>query len=286
VSASSLLIVDGLPGSHRARLAQEIALQLEADGVDCVHRHVAERGHPLRRPWEPERYATPAAYADTLVMQWENFATRAGAEGGVHVMDRVLLGPPLALLAAGALDPDAARELGETLFAAVEALAPTLVYLRGPDRDADPRERAVADGVFGALEAPRVLLNTERSTPGDRLADALGLLGHAPRTLQLEASLAARLAGVYATGEDGTTVQLVAGDAGLGIRGLPTVAAGEIRDLLPAVDGRLLVAGLDLALRPQLARDGAVSGLVTASADPRLDVLPPFLPRRADPGDG
>lgn len=286
MSASSLLIVDGLPGSRRARLAQEIALQLEADGVDCVHRHVAERGHPLRRPWEPERYATPAAYADTLLMQWENFATRAGAEGGLHVMDRVLLGPPMALLAAGALDADAARALGETLFAALAPLAPTLVYLRGPDREADPLACSVADGVFAALEAPRVLLNTERSTPDDRLADALGLLGHAPRTLQLEAGLAARLAGLYAGGEDDTVVRLADRDAGLEIRGLPTVDAGEARDLLPAVDGRLLVAGLDLALRPQLARDGGIAGLLTESADPRLDGLPPFLPRRADGGDG
>lgn len=285
MSASRLLIVDGLPGTRRARLAQEIALQLEAGGVDCVHRHVAERGHPLRRPWEPDRYATPAAYADTLVMQWENFATRAGAEGGTHVADRVLLGPPIALLTAGALEADAARALGEALFTAVAPLAPTLVYLRGPDRDADPRERTVADAVFGALEAPRVLLNTERSTPDDRLADALGLLGHAPRTLQLEAGLAGRLAGGYASSEDGTTVRITPIEAGLAIRGLPTVAGGEPRDLLPAADGRLLVAGLDLALRPQLARDGAVAGLVTESADPRLDALPPFLPRRAGSGE-
>lgn len=273
-----LILVDGLPGTGRTRLAQQLSVQLGAAGVEHDLHHRNGRGHPLLRPWDPQAYSDGAAYARTLVLQWENFAIRSAAEGRPALFDAALLHAPAALLEAGAVDMDAAQTLARDLLGALEPLAPVLLYLWRAEAGSEVR-RQLGDGVFGRLAQRRALLNFDRSTADQRLADALSFLGVPRQQVALAPELAARLRGRYGApggALDEALLELTGAGTELRVAGQDGDAG---RALLPTTDGRLLVAGRDLALHPNLGPDGSVLGLLVETGDPALATLPEFLPR-------
>lgn len=282
--ATRLILVEGMPAEARTRLAQRIAIQLGAAGIEHELRHAGSRGHPLRRPWAAPDYAGPDAFMDTLVLQWENFATRAATEDRVRVFDAALLDAPAALLQGDAVTTDAAETFAMRLMAVLEPLAPVLLYVWDADAG-DARLRACGDGLFGRLRSHRGLLNAARASEEEMLRDALGLLGMTARRVELEAGIVDRLPGRYApagTRIDAAPTILRMTPEGPWVQDLPGTPEPAARPLLPTDDGRLLVAGLDLALRPTLAPSGELGGLLPETDDPGLPDLPPFLARIGD----
>ncbi|HSG88206.1 MAG TPA: hypothetical protein VLA56_03285 [Pseudomonadales bacterium] len=278
-----VILVDGMPASGRTRLAQRISIQLGAAAIDHELCHAAGRGHPLRRDWDPAAYADAGSFMDTLVLQWENFATRAAMEDGVWLFDAALLDAPGALLDAGVIDADTAEALAERLMATLAPLTPVLLCLWRRADDAPDAQR-LTDAVFGRLTEHRVLLNTQRASGDELLDDALAFLGLKRHELTLAAPLSARLAGRYGASEAGTDGPLLAlreRDGGLVVDGIDAEPAAGV-ELLPAADGRLLVTGRDLTLHPNLAPAGDVRGLLVRTDDPRFAHLPDFLPRLPD----
>ena len=279
-----LTLVEGMPTDARTRLAQRIAIQLGAEAIDHELCHTGSRGHPLRRPWVAGDYAGPGAFMDTLVLQWENFATRAATENRVRVFDAALLDAPAALLRDEAITTEEAERFAVRLMAAIEPLAPVLLYVWDAE-SADARLRACGDGLFGRLQSHRGLLNAARASEEELLRDALGLLGMAARNVELNADLAEQLAGRYApagTPVDAASTTLLITPEGPRLLGLPGAPESAPLPLLPTHDGRLLVAGVDLALRPTRAPSGALAGLLLETDDPGLPDFPPFLARIGD----
>jgi hypothetical protein len=279
-----LILVEGMSTDARTRLAQRIAIQLGAEGIEHELCHVGRRGHPLRRPWGAGDYADPEAFTETLTLQWENFATRAATENRVRVFDCALLDAPAALLRDDVVTTGEAERCAARLMAALEPLAPVLLYVWDAE-SGDARLRTCGDGLFGRLQSHRGLLNASRASEDELLRDALGLLGMAARNVELDADLAGRLAGRYApagTPVDSASTTLSMTPAGPRVQGLPGTPVSDPRPLLPTHDGRLLVAGLDLALRPTRAPSGDLSGLLLETDDAGLPDLPPFLARIGD----
>ena len=268
-----MILVDGTRDATPLRLAQGLALQLEAHGREVHLPMRAEKGHPLRRAWSPESYASVEDFTEALVLQWQNFAIRAAAETTPWLCAGVWLEAPRRLQAAGLLDDASARALAVRLFDALEGLAPALLYL------GTARGDAVGDGAFAALDAHRTLLNAERLDAGEQLAEALAFLAVPPRPITVRDELARRLAGRY--GAD-PALELASTGDGLALRGLPADLGEAPRPLLPAPDGRFLVAGVDLELRADLDRDGRPTGLLARTTEPALADLPPFLARSPD----
>jgi hypothetical protein len=279
-----LILVEGMPADARTRLAQRIAIQLGAENVEHELCHAGSRGHPLRRPWTAADYAGPDAFMDTLALQWENFATRAATEDRVRVFGAALLEAPATLLREDAVTPDDAERFAARLMAALEPLAPVLLYV-WDEQSGDARLRACGDGLFGRLQSHRGLLNASRASEDELIRDALGLLGMTLQKVELDANLAGRLAGRYAPAGspvDAAGTTLLMTPEGPRVQGLPGTAESGARPLLPTSDGRLLVAGMDLALRPTLTPSGELGGLLLETDDPELPDLPPFLARTGD----
>ena len=281
-----LILVDGDTVADRTGLTQQIAVQLGAEGVAHALWHAHGRGHPLRRPWDPTTYPDAMQYMDTLALQWQNFALRAATEPAVGLFDAGLGDAPAALVEAGAATVDEAAEFAARLLDAVEPVAPSLLYL-WHETPVNPRRQQVLDAIFARLPQHRALLNASRSTPAERVDDALAFLGLQRREVALAPDLTTRLAGRYASLPDSDAVALritldkhELATSGLAISGLDDLDA--LRPLLPTVDGRLLVSGRDLALHPHLDRSGIVIGLLLETTDPTLDALPEFLPRSHD----
>lgn len=273
-----LILVDGDTVADRTCLTQQIAVQLGAEAVECSLWHANGRGHPLRRPWDAASYPDAAQYMDTLLLQWQNFAIRAAAEPGVWLFDAGLADAPASLRRAGAATADDAAALAERLVEALEPLSPVLLYL-WHETPADAHRQQLMDAIFARLPQHRALLNASRSSPAERLGDALAFLGLPRREVTLAPELAVRLTGHYGTA-DRWSLQISSGEQdALTVSGLDGCDAPL--PLLPTVDGRLLVGGRDLALHPNLDRAGTVLGLMLETTDPRLAAVPEFLPRRA-----
>jgi hypothetical protein len=278
------ILVEGGPAAPRTQLAQRLSLQLGAQDLDHELRYEAGRGHPLRRPWSSDEYADAATFMETLVLQWENFALRATAPesmggGGLWVFDGALFRAPADLLAAGAVEREAAEAFAERLLGALASLSPVLLYHWHPETDPGD-DRALMDGIFGRLTEHRALLNASRADDEGLLEDALAFLGLPRRDVTLADGLGAALAGRY--GDGAAALELRSESDRLLVDGLPAPLAGAPRSLLPTVDGTLLVAGADLELRPSLGDDGRPRGLLARSGDPRLDDLPDFLERSGE----
>lgn len=274
-----MILVDGAPDATATRLTQALALQLEADGRPVQLPMRREKGHPLRRDYAPSAYASAEAFMEALVLQWQNFAIRASTEQTPWVCAGAWLDAPRALLAAGALDVAAAVDLAARLFDALEPLAPALAYL--VDADLNPSGDAVGDGAFARLDTHRTLLNAARLDAAELLAETLAFLAVPARSIVVDDELAGHLAGRYGAG-DASTVEVTLGGTGLVLRGLPDELGAAPRPLLPATDGRFLVAGLDLELRANLDAAGRPTGLLARTAEPALADLPDFLVRRTD----
>jgi len=272
VSRPRMIIIEGVPGADRIALAQAVSLQFEAQGIDVRCPAATEKGHPLRRAWETEGYDDAESFAHTLVHQWQNFAIRAEAEAVPWICAGVWLDAPRTLAAQGPLDTEEAAALAIELFDALAPLEPCLVYLG--DREGD----AVGDAAFAGLEAHRTLLNGARLSPRERVDEVLALLGMTHREIELAPTLAARIAGRYGADEQG--IELLRDADTLTVTGLPE-ELGHTRPLLPAPDGRLVAAGVDLELRVDLDGEGDARGLLVDASEPALVDWPPFLERRA-----
>lgn len=274
-----MILVEGASDAVAVRLAQGLALQLEANG-SAVHLPMrSEKGHPLRRDYAPAAYASPEAFAETLLLQWQNFAIRAGTEPAPWLCAGAWLEAPRTLHAAGALDAPAAVDLAVRLFDALEPLAPALVYLS--DAELNPDGDALGDGAFARLGTHRTLLNAARLDADELLGEALAFSAVPPRAIVVEPTLAQRLAGRYGAGAS-VDVELARTGDGLSLAGLPEMLGAAPRPLLPAPDGRFLVAGLDLELRADLDAAGRPTGLLARTSEPALAELPPFLARTPD----
>lgn len=274
-----MILVDGASDATATRLTQALALQLEADDR-AVHLPMRrEKGHPLRRAYAPAAYASVETFTEALLLQWQNFAIRASTEPTPWLSAGSWLEAPRALLAAGALDVDAAVDLAVRLFDALAPLAPALVYL--VDVDLNPEGDAVGDAAFARLDSHRTLLNATRLDADELLAEALAFLAVPIRSIVVDEELAAHLAGRYGAGQ-ASTVEVERGGAGLWLSGLPDALGPEPWPLLPATDGRFLVAGLDLELRADLDGSGRPTGLLARTSEPALSGLPQFLVRASD----
>jgi hypothetical protein len=270
-----MIVVEGVPGAGSTELAQRLALQYEAAGRPVELPMRGMRGHPLRRSFEADAYDSVEAFTEALVLQWHNFAIRAAAMEESWICADVWLEAPRALHTDGHLDAAGAIALGERLFDALAPLAPTLLYLSTAPGD------AVGDGAFAGLEVHRTLLNGDRLDAREQTSEALAFLGEARHEIILDVGLGERLAGRYILAE-GRVLELDAVADGLEVRG-PVDALGPLpRSLLPAPDGRLLVAGMDLDLRARLDDAGRAIGLLARSTDPGLAAIPEFLPREGD----
>lgn len=272
VSRPRMIIIEGTPGSDRIALAQAIGLQFEAQGLDARCPAATEKGHPLRRSWDEGSYHDVDSFAQTLVHQWQNFAIRAEADAVRWICAGVWLDAPRALAASGTLDTAGAAALAVELFDALAPLDPCLIYLG--DRGSDE----VGDTAFAGLKAHRTLLNAARLTAAEQVDEVLAVLGMSRREITLAPTLVARVAGRYGGHAHHLELQRTA-DA-LIVSGLPA-ELGESRPLLPAPDGRFVVAGVDLELRVDLGDSGTARGLLLDASEPALADWPPFLERRA-----
>lgn len=274
-----MILVDGAADAVTVRLAQALALQLEADGSAVHLRMRSEKGHPLRRDWAPAAYASAGTFVEALLLQWQNFAIRASTETTPWLCAGAWLEAPRALLASGALDAPAAVDLAVRLFDALEPLSPTLLYLS--DAALHPQGDTPGDGAFARLSAHRTLLNATRLEADELLREALAFLAVPVRDIVVDAELAQRLAGRYDAGA-AAAVELAPSGTGLALSGLPGTLGTAPRPLLPAPDGRFLVAGLDLELRADLDPSGRPTGLLARTSEPALAELPNFLVRATD----
>ncbi|MEE4301211.1 MAG: hypothetical protein V2J24_17345 [Pseudomonadales bacterium] len=276
-----VILVDGASDATATRLTQALALQLEADDRPVHLPMRREKGHPLRRDYAPAAYASAETFMEALVLQWQNFAIRASTEPTPWLSAGGWLEAPRALLAAGVLDTDAAVDLAVRLFEALEPLAPALVYL--VDVDLNPTGDAVGDAAFARLDSHRTLLNATRLDADELLAEALAFLAVPVRSIVVDEDLAAHLAGRYGAGQaPGVEVEVERGGEGLLLSGLPDALGPAPWPLLPATDGRFLVAGLDLELRADLDGSGRPTGLLARTSEPALSGLPEFLVRASD----
>ncbi|MDZ7827166.1 MAG: hypothetical protein U5R48_15470 [Gammaproteobacteria bacterium] len=279
-----LILVEGMSADARTRLAQRIAIQLGAEGVDHELCHAGSRGHPLRRPWAADDYAGPDAFMDTLVLQWENFATRAGTEDRVRVFDAALLDAPASLLRDDAVTTDDAERFAARLMATLEALAPVLLYVWDAE-SGDARLRDCGDGLFGRLQSHRGLLNASRASEDELLGDALGLLGMTARKVELDPDLAGRLAGRYAPAGspvDSAPTTLLMTAEGPRVQGLPgTPESAPRRCCRPTTADCWWRAWISPCARPWLPPANS-RGLLLETDDPGLPDLPPFLARIGD----
>ena len=263
-----MLIIEGLPGRDRIALAQAVGLQYEAHGIDARCPAATEKGHPLRRSWDSNGYDDANSFAHTLVHQWENFAIRAEADAVPWICAGVWLDAPRTLAAEGMLDVAGAAALAAELFDALAPLEPCLVYLGGRDSD------EVGDAAFAGLQAHRTLLNGARLTATERVDEVLAVLGMSRREISLAPNLATRIAGRYGGQAQQLVLQPTADT--LTLTGLPA-ELGRSRPLLPAPNGRFVVAGVDLELRVDLDNKGAARGLLVDASEPALADWPVFL---------
>ena len=266
-----MIIIEGTPGSDRIALAQAIGLQFEAHGLEARCPAATEKGHPLRRIWDEGSYHDVGSFAQTLIHQWRNFAIRAEADAIRWICAGVWLDAPRALAAGGNLGTADAAALAIELFDALAPLDPCLIYLG--DRGGDE----VGDTAFAGLQAQRTLLNAGRLTAAEQVDEVLAVLGMTRREIALAPALVTRMAGHY--GGHPHHLELQRGADALTVRGLPG-ELGESLPLLPAPDGRFVVAGVDLELRVDLGDNGTARGLLVDASEPALADWPPFLERR------
>ena len=290
MTTTRLVFIEGPPHTGRTRLGQELMLQYAVQSRPHQFWSARSRDNPLLRPHDPAAYPSAASYAAALEVQWQNFATRATTTTDTFICAGALLQPGFrSLLAAGA-DAEHLQALIARLLLHMSDLQPTLLYLSRADvpATADPdwaRWRDCCAGLFADLPQHRLLLNASRSEPQELLRDALDFLDLPHIPVLAERQRIARFAGRYAAGDQSELViePTTAGTAAR-VRLPAALLGGDARqeyDLLPMPDGGFLVAGEDLALRPEES-GGRMRGLHSESGDPLLAALPAFLTRIAD----
>jgi hypothetical protein len=129
-----LILVDGFAGTGKSSTAQQIWLDLAAEGRRAVWFHEHQVDHPIFQYGEIAELLrwTPARLEQHLITAWTRLA-RDAANGALRIVEGSFLQIPIGLMLAMNAAPARIQALCRRIDRVIACLEPALVYLHRPD---------------------------------------------------------------------------------------------------------------------------------------------------------
>lgn len=164
---STLIVLDGLPGSGKSTTAEWLAQQLRHNGIAVYWLQETDLSHPLwwYEFWNGTDYQPPdfdhtpiEVFIETSLEKWRSFTVQARLSDGLIVAESVFFQNAIAMFVMGGAQPALLMEYAREVQRIIGALHPVLIYFQQNDiadalrRICDLRGRDFEDELFTNME--------------------------------------------------------------------------------------------------------------------------------------
>lgn len=124
---TTLILVDGLPGSGKSTTAQFIALQLERNHIPARWFYELDNSHPIHAFHEWSREG-PESFIETIIANWRSFVTKGRQSDKVNILESTLFQSTVRLLLQSDISRQRIVDYAFQTQEIIKELQPILIY--------------------------------------------------------------------------------------------------------------------------------------------------------------
>ena len=137
---TSLILVEGIPGTGKSTVAQQIHMQLLAARQPSRWCHEERADHPLQLFYDLGRHPSWSDYAQEAVRRWQDYVAELRRDRTIAVLDAALLQNHLRSMLIFGCASDSILDLVRRIERVIAPLNPVLIYLAADDIEQNFRD--------------------------------------------------------------------------------------------------------------------------------------------------